>query len=156
MVCYPFSFLLLLYVSLSVYFLLLSVFSFPSSVQFFILLSVFCKLLFFSFSGIGSQRVFYLCSVTQQIVHTHWASYWSGWRRGFAGLNLNPRSWVFTSVWGGSTPLFYSFTSPTFWIPVYTATKTGTQPIRSMTIHFQECGTASLRYWNIYMYIYIY
>ena len=48
-VCYPFSFLLLLYASRSVYFLLLSVFSFPSSVQFFILLSVFCKLLFFPF-----------------------------------------------------------------------------------------------------------
>ena len=48
-VCYPFSFLLLLYASRSVYFLLLSVFSFPSSVQFFILLPVFCKLLFFPF-----------------------------------------------------------------------------------------------------------
>lgn len=48
-VCDPFSFLLLLYASRSVYFLLLSVFSFPSSVQFFILLSVFCKLLFFPF-----------------------------------------------------------------------------------------------------------
>ena len=84
-VCYPFSFLPLLYVSRSVYFLLLSVFSFPSSVQFFILLPVFCKLLFFSFSSIGSQRVFYLCSFTQQIVHTHRASYWSAWRTGFAG-----------------------------------------------------------------------
>lgn len=67
-VCYPFSFLPLLYVSRSVYFLLLSLFSFPSSVQFFILLSVFCKLLFFFlFQYWFSARVlFVLCHTTNR------------------------------------------------------------------------------------------
>lgn len=66
-VCYPFSFLPLLYVSRSVYFLLLSVFSFPSSVQFFILLPVFCKLLFFLFQYWFSARVlFVLCHPTNR------------------------------------------------------------------------------------------
>ena len=66
-VCDPFSFLLLLYASRSVYFLLLSVFSFPSSVQFFILLPVFCKLLFFLFQYWFSARVLLvLCHATNR------------------------------------------------------------------------------------------
>ena len=43
----------------------------------------------------------------------------------------------------------YPRTSVTVWIPVHTAPKCGTEPIRYVTLHFRDWhGAASLRYKN--------
>ena len=71
------------------------------------------------------------------------------WPRGFGALNSSLHSWIFTSVLVGSNPRSYLSTSATVWIPVYTAPKSDTEPIRYVTLHFRDrCGAASLRHKN--------
>ena len=64
-------------------------------------------------------------------------------------LNSSLHSWIFTSVLVGSNPRSYLSTSATVWIPVYTAPKSDTEPIRYVTLHFRDqCGAASIRHKN--------
>lgn len=71
------------------------------------------------------------------------------WPRGFGALNSSLHSWIFTSVLVGSNPRSYLSTSATVWIPVHTAPKSDTEPIRYVTLHFRDrCGAASLRHKN--------
>ena len=85
----------------------------------------------------------------QKLVHTHRTSCRHDWPRGFGALNSSLHSWIFTSVLVGSNPRSHLSTSATVWIPVYTAPKSDTEPIRYVTLHFRDrCGAASLRHKN--------
>ena len=80
---------------------------------------------------------------------THRTSCRRDWPRSFCALNPSRLSWIFTSVLVGSNPRSYLSTSATVWIPVHTALKSDTEPIRYVTLHFRDqCGAASLRHKN--------
>ena len=74
----------------------------------------------------------------EQVVYKHQTSCRSGWQRGFGELNPSPYSWIFSSISVGPSPLSYLFTSATSRIPVHTAPKWGTEPIRYVTLHVRD------------------
>ena len=74
----------------------------------------------------------------EQVVYKHQTSCRSGWPRGFGELNPSPYSWIFSSISVGPSPPSYLFTSATARIPVHTAPKWGTEPIRYVTLHFRD------------------
>ena len=74
----------------------------------------------------------------EQVAYKHQTSCRSGWQRGFGELNPSPYSWIFSSISVGPSHLSYLFTSATARIPVHTARKWGTEPIRYMTLHFRD------------------
>ena len=63
--------------------------------------------------------------------------------------NPSPQSWIITSVSGDSSPCSHFFTSATVRIPVHSTPKYSTEPIRYVTLHFQDRrSAASLSYRN--------
>ena len=59
----------------------------------------------------------------------------------FVELNPSPLSWIFTS---GSAPLSYLFTSATVLTPVHITPKSGTEPIRYVTLNLRDQRGAAL------------
>ena len=80
----------------------------------------------------------------EQVISTHRTSCRRGWPRGSSFLNPSPYSWILLlSQW---IPVL----APTYSrIPVHTAPKCGTEPIRYVTLHFRDRrGTVLLGYKN--------
>ena len=67
--------------------------------------------------------------------------------RGFGALNLSPHSCASLSVpLSSHSRIYLIFTSATFRMPVDTALKSDTEPIRYVTLHFRDRrGAVSLR-----------
>ena len=85
----------------------------------------------------------------EQVIHTHRTSHIAQRERlrGFGALNLSPHSWASTSVpVSFHSRIYLIFTSATLRIPVHTALKSDTEPIRYVTLHFRDRrGAVSLR-----------
>ena len=64
--------------------------------------------------------------------------------KGYAPIGLRTTGpWIFTPLSLGSIPHSYLFTSATVRVPVHTAPKCGTEPIRYVTLHFRKSARRS-------------
>ena len=108
----------------------------------------------------ATQAMYVSCRHASGIVRTATAQ---NWNKSFTHIELHaeavgreageqnpsPQSWIFTSVSGDPSPYSHFFTSATVRIPVHSTPKYGTEPIRNVTLHFQDRrSAASLRYRN--------
>ena len=108
----------------------------------------------------ATQAMYVSCRHASGIV---WTATAQNWNKSFTHIevhagavgreageqNPSPQSWIFTSVSGDPSPYSHFFTSATVRIPVHSTPKYDTEPIRYVTLHFQDRrSAASLRYRN--------